>query len=1668
MTEYQHSGLCLLTTRLGMLLIVTAVAACSGGGGPAPSPSPADAGPPDGSVDAAMPDSGGDEVDSGRPFDPALCGNGRLDTGEECDDGDDEGGDGCSELCRREKGWHCGEPGDACDRCGDGIKQASETCDDGDSDDGDGCSSECAVEDGWTCPVAGQECQRCGDGVLQANERCDEGADADNVGCTADCTLIEPHYTCAKPGEACVECGDGLVQGKEVCDDGNTISGDGCVFSCLAVEPGWVCDPEGGDCSVCGDGVIAAGLEDCDDGNFASGDGCSSSCTIEAGAVCYAEGVLCSVCGNGYIEAITSGDSTIYEACDDGNSADGDGCSHDCQQDAAYACPLPGTSCNICGDGLLQGIERCDDHNLVDDDGCSADCLTIAPNYNCFTAGMPCVECGNGKLEAGEACDDGNTLGGDGCPRDCRTTEAGYRCSSDADGDFVGCAKCGNGVVELDERCDDRNTVGGDGCSADCSMIESGYSCTYPGYGCVLCGNGLVEPGEQCDEGGSLTPGCSDSCQVVPPWVCPAAGEPCELCGDSQVGNFESCDDGNTASGDGCSSLCELEAGYQCTTGTCLAAGCGDGARAGNEECDDGNQFSGDGCSTVCVVEAGWACDSFGCHRMVCGDTVVEAGEQCDDGNSDAGDGCSASCQLEPNYTCPDPGEPCKSSVCGDGFVEGLEQCDDGAQIPGDGCDDTCRFETGYTCVAADKRCHGGLYDTQPCTSELSCDNGDCSYTSSTCAAIECGDGLVQGNEECDDGLSAGVCRGGSAEGTTCTSSATCAGGGTCVDGCTDQCTIPAFYRCSGEPSACSPILNFVSVRRFKISYVSPDGLLYDPARRSFAGHKKVSTQQEAIELCLDGSVIDPNNTGPGFPYGTITRADGSKVAIADSYNAPARPVGDGSILEAAYDPFTGHFLYLTEQGGAIYLADVPLCTVPDCPPDNYFDPGTSDIADYRVQLSGADGAEGLTVGEDGDLYITDNVTDTVVVFARRRDALLNIIVPNCEQTPDTAGNCTSFAASPTTARTFSVPTADVLDAIFTVPGEDMLGVFNSYSGAPNYTGRDIDPSKASTFTTAEYFSFYQPVLDTVPPLYGRSALPGLLFDLGSKGTSYTKYAQSAETASDGGSFIVCPTGSSEDCQLFARICTSDADCAAEVPGTTCNLSAPVPYCSSRGQANDDYAKVAQGEADHAIDVLANDSRSEASCVDPVKKVVSLGVQTAPTVTSVTTVMGGTVTITNNGADVTYSAPASGCGFLDQFDYTADLGGGVLDDAHVRVLVSCVCGDGIRDSNEQCDLGDLNGAPPARCSLDCRLNVVCGDGFVDPGEACDDGNLDSGDGCSALCTLETVCGDGAPEGAEECDDGNVVSGDACNANCTLPTCGDGNVDVQAPYSEQCDLGLNNSNEPDSTCSTQCNVIAHCGNSKLELGEQCDDGNTSSGDGCSAICSVEGKCGNGVLDTAEECDPAIATTQCAGKSACTQLCYCANYCGDGRIAGNEACDDGNTMIGDGCRNDCTAEVCGDGIKDPTEQCDDGNNVATDKCTNNCVAVAVCGDSVVDVGEECDDGNKISGDGCTSTCKLEGAVCGNGQLESGEQCDDGNTTSGDGCSDSCRFEAGTCGDNVVGTGEQCDDGNVVSGDGCDSSCLFEGCGDGVKVSTEDCDDGNRTDGDGCDSMCRVELL
>ena len=134
--------------------------------------------------------------------------------------------------------------------------------------------------------------------------------------------------------------------------------------------------------------------------------------------------------------------------------------------------------------------------------------------------------------------------------------------------------------------------------------------------------------------------------------------------------------------------------------------------------------------------------------------------------------------------------------------------------------------------------------------------------------------------------------------------------------------------------------------------------------------------------------------------------------------------------------------------------------------------------------------------------------------------------------------------------------------------------------------------------------------------------------------------------------------------------------------------------------------------------------------------------------------------------------------------------------------------------------------------------------------------------------------------------------------------------------------------------------AVCGDSQVQLAEECDDANSVDGDGCTA-CMLD--CGNGVIQNGELCDDGLLNGQ---PNKCNLQC-----------------------------TGMTTSVCGNSIIETTELCDDGSlNGQPNKCNLQCTGMttSVCGNTVIEAGEECDDGNILSSDGCSSTCTAE-AIC-----------------------------------------------------------------------------------------------
>lgn len=302
-------------------------------------------------------------------------------------------------------------------------------------------------------------------------------------------------------------------------------------------------------------------------------------------------------------------------------------------------------------------------------------------------------------------------------------------------------------------------------------------------------------------------------------------------------------------------------------------------------------------------------------------------------------------------------------------------------------------------------------------------------------------------------------------------------------------------------------------------------------------------------------------------------------------------------------------------------------------------------------------------------------------------------------------------------------------------------------------------------------------------------------------------------------------------------------------------------------------------------------------------------------------------------------------------------------------------------------------------------------------------------------------------------------------------------------------------------------VASCGavmgDGDVAPGEECDDGNTASGDGCS---------GNGQIETCWTCsgEPSICAPASSGSSCPQDSLFCN---------GIETCNGSGSCVslsdpcsgGSECNTTCneTTDTCFDANGTP---CGDEPNICTvDTCdgAGNCVhtpgnAGALCRGELFqcDVTEHCDGVNAacppdvIEGagsacgdatdDACTDpdTCDMVG-TCQPNHAAGGTSCpNDGNPCTSDQCDGGgscvhpagnagvlCRADAGQCdvaeqcdgvnpscpADGFQPNGTSCTDGSV-----CTQTDQCNGSGSCVGANPLNCDDGNACTANDCDPV------
>jgi cysteine-rich repeat protein len=575
----------------------------------------------------------------------AACGDGTLDSAENCDSGKLDSNGPCvvtnvggvpnltagpAENCKFATcgdGFVCNETG-----CTTGPNGGLEAC-----DNGTGKCNAASTNAGHACTKdancfgTGAACvgnsnnpnacrpncasPTCGDGITDSTEQCDWGDGAHGpctgpgAACNSDTAPNACRTTCTK-----ASCGDGVTDTGEACDTGTASTTGTCIITKLSGLPNT--DPSKGplNCATasCGDGYTCSDAncttgpggrpEVCDNGPAVLG--CDGGGTMPAGTPC----VVDSNCGPGgecvWVDPFPGNCSMSPMVCQDGNNK-----GQPCTENA----DCPGSSC-------------------------------ISNTHQCGT-----VKCGNGIIDPGEECDDGNTLGGDGCDPNCQIET------------------CGNGLLQP-LNCP---IVGGVPKCEQCDFGAGPTGCTGPFGACngskagcngicqaEFCGDGITNDNpypmyyvnEQCDWGDGSHGPCTGPGGACNSDTAPSA---CRTycwkayCGDGVTDNGESCDTGGWDTG---------PENTGCNGATCTFAMCGDGYlnNAAGEQCDDGT-----GKCNATSTNSGAACTYDG--------DCTGTGAQCV-GNSNNSDTCRPNCQLPKcgdGITDPGRGETCDGGPTG-------------------------------------------------------------------------------------------------------------------------------------------------------------------------------------------------------------------------------------------------------------------------------------------------------------------------------------------------------------------------------------------------------------------------------------------------------------------------------------------------------------------------------------------------------------------------------------------------------------------------------------------------------------------------------------------------------------------------------------------------------------------------------------------------------------------------------------------------------------------------------------------------------------------------------------------------------------------------------------------------------------------------------------------
>lgn len=346
------------------------------------------------------------------------------------------------------------------------------------------------------------------------------------------------------------------------------------------------------------------------------------------------DAIEADVCGNGVIDG-------TGEACDDGNTTSGDGCSDVCESELFDA--QPGTSLTRTGLSVPAGGSSTTQVTVTSTIYLSAETFSDAATEACTNLDTTMTLFDDQGNEIGFDDDDGVSL----CSQFAPSRDAFARLGP-GDYDVVVEQFSGSAISSFD-------------------LVLSATEAD-------VCANGFHEPdaGEQCDDGGSAPgDGCDALCQfeVAGTVSVPTTGPVTRAGSIANVGDFEAFEITATAS-----AALTLETFAIAATSSCASIDTRislvdvDGVELGTDFNDGVNS-----CSKIDAVTDGFASVGPGTFYAIvrengddatisgydltidgasvgCGNGVVESPELCDDGNLVNGDDCTSSCEPERQF----------------------------------------------------------------------------------------------------------------------------------------------------------------------------------------------------------------------------------------------------------------------------------------------------------------------------------------------------------------------------------------------------------------------------------------------------------------------------------------------------------------------------------------------------------------------------------------------------------------------------------------------------------------------------------------------------------------------------------------------------------------------------------------------------------------------------------------------------------------------------------------------------------------------------------------------------------------------------------------------------------------------------------------------------------